>query len=207
MRILVVDDHSLFRDGIISLLEADGHQVVGQAGDGLAAVEAIGRLNPDLTLMDINMPVMNGIDALRQIKAYNPEAKVIMLTVSEDETNLVNAIRAGADGYLLKHLNARDFLEMVNSLERGEAAITRSMTMRLLKHITTMNVEEEQTLLSERELEILQMVAAGKSNRAIAEQLSISENTVKYHLKNILQKLGVSNRTEAVTLAMQKGLL
>jgi DNA-binding NarL/FixJ family response regulator len=207
MRILVVDDHSLFRDGIISLLEADGHQVVGQAGDGLAAIEAVGNLNPDLTLMDINMPGMNGIDALRQIKAYNPEAKVIMLTVSEDEVNLVNAIRAGADGYLLKHLNAKDFLEMVNGLERGEAAITRSMTMRLLKHITTMDVEVDQTLLSERELEILQMVASGKSNRAVAEQLSISENTVKYHLKNILQKLGVSNRTEAVTLAMQKGLL
>jgi DNA-binding NarL/FixJ family response regulator len=207
MRILVVDDHSLFRDGIISLLEADGHQVVGQAGDGLAAVEAVGNLNPDLTLMDINMPRMNGIDALRQIKAYNPEAKVIMLTVSEDEANLVNAIRAGADGYLLKHLNAKDFLEMVNGLERGEAAITRSMTMRLLKHITTMDMDDDQTLLSERELEILQMVAAGKSNRAVAEQLSISENTVKYHLKNILQKLGVSNRTEAVTLAMQKGLL
>jgi DNA-binding NarL/FixJ family response regulator len=207
MRIFVVDDHSLFRDGIISLLEADGHQVVGQAGDGLAAVEAVGNLNPDLTLMDINMPGMNGIDALRQIKASNPDAKVIMLTVSEDEANLVTAIRAGADGYLLKHLNARDFLEMVNGMERGEAAITRSMTMRLLKHITTEETVVEQTLLSERELEISKMVAAGKSNRAVAEQLSVSENTVKYHLKNILQKLGVSNRTEAVTLAMQKGLL
>jgi DNA-binding NarL/FixJ family response regulator len=203
MRILVVDDHSLFRDGVISLLEAGGHEVVGQAGDGLAAVESTRGLKPDLVLMDINMPHMDGIEALRQIKASWPEVKVIMLTVSEDEANLVHAIRAGADGYLLKHLNAKDFLEMVNGLERGEAAITRSLTMRLLKHMTALEPESGRTPLSERELEILRLVATGKSNHAIAEQLLVSENTVKYHLKNIMQKLGVSNRTEAVTLAIQ----
>jgi DNA-binding NarL/FixJ family response regulator len=207
MRIYIVDDHSLFRDGLISLLEADGHQVVGQAGDGLTAVEAVPSLLPDLILMDINMPRMNGIEALRRIKDARPEIKVIMLTVSEDEGNLVEAIRAGADGYLLKHLNARDFLEMVNGLERGEAAITRQMTMRLLKHITTIEPAGDHVLLSEREIEILKLVASGKSNQSIADLLSISENTVKYHLKNILQKLGVSNRTEAVTIAMQRRLL
>ena len=207
MRIYIVDDHSLFRDGLISLLEADGHQVVGQAGDGLTAIEAVPTLQPDLILMDINMPSMNGIEALRQIKASRPETRVIMLTVSEDEDNLVDAIRSGADGYLLKHLNAREFLEMVNGLERGEAAITRQMTMRLLKHMTSSEPSGEHVLLSEREIEILKLVASGKSNQSIADQLSISENTVKYHLKNILQKLGVSNRTEAVTIAMQKGLL
>ena len=207
MRIYIVDDHSLFRDGLISLLEADGHQVVGQAGDGLTAIEAVPSLQPDLILMDINMPRMNGIEALRQIKTSRPETRVIMLTVSEDEDNLVDAIRSGADGYLLKHLNAREFLEMVNGLERGEAAITRQMTMRLLKHMTSSEPSGEHVLLSEREIEILKLVASGKSNQSVAEQLSISENTVKYHLKNILQKLGVSNRTEAVTIAMQKGYL
>jgi DNA-binding NarL/FixJ family response regulator len=207
MRIFVVDDHSLFRDGVISLLEADGHQVIGQAGDGLAAVEAAPLLKPDLILLDINMPRMNGIEALRQIKVSLPEIKIIILTVSEDEANLVEAIRSGADGYLLKHLNATEFLEMVNGLERGEAAITRKMTTRLLKHMTGAETENERSLLSEREVEILQMVAAGKSNQAIAVQISISENTVKFHLKNISQKLGVSNRTEAVMVAMQKGLL
>lgn len=207
MRILVVDDHSLFRDGVISLLEAGGHTVVGQAGDGLTAVESIRSLRPDLVLMDISMPRMDGIEALRQIKASSPDVKVIMLTVSEDEANLVQAIRAGADGYLLKHLNAKDFLEMVNGLERGEAAITRSLTMRLLKHMTTPEPASQRILLSERELEILQLVATGKSNHAISEQLLISENTVKYHLKNILHKLGVSNRTEAVAMAMQMGYL
>jgi len=192
---------------VISLLEADGHQVIGQAGDGLAAVEAAPLLKPDLILLDINMPRMNGIEALRQIKVSLPEIKIIILTVSEDEANLVEAIRSGADGYLLKHLNATEFLEMVNGLERGEAAITRKMTTRLLKHMTGAETENERSLLSEREVEILQMVAAGKSNQAIAVQISISENTVKFHLKNISQKLGVSNRTEAVMVAMQKGLL
>jgi len=207
MRIYVVDDHSLFRDGIISLLEAGGHTVIGQAGDGLTAVESIHGLKPDLVIMDIKMPVMDGIEALRQIKSTSPEVKVIMLTVSEDEANLVDAIRTGADGYLLKHLNAKDFLDMVNGLERGEAALTRSLTSRLLKYMAAPETESERTLLSERENEILRLVAAGKSNRLIAEQLSISENTVKYHLKNILHKLGVSNRTEAVTWAMQRGIL
>jgi two-component system NarL family response regulator len=207
MRIFVVDDHSLFRDGVISLLEAGGHTVVGQAGDGLAAVETIPGLKPDLVIMDIKMPVMDGLEALRQIKSVSPEVKVIMLTVSEDEANLVDAIRIGADGYLLKHLNAKDFLEMVNGLERGEAALTRSLTTRLLKHMSAPESESERSLLSEREIEILKLVSAGKSNRAIAEQLSISENTVKYHLKNILHKLGVTNRTEAVMWAMQRGIL
>ena len=153
------------------------------------------------------MPVMDGIEALRQIKSISPDTKVIMLTVSEDEANLVDAVRAGADGYLLKHLNAKDFLDMVNGLERGEAALTRSLTARLLKLMATLEPEGERNLLSEREIEILRLVAAGKSNRLIAEQLLISENTVKYHLKNILQKLGVSNRTEAVTWAIQRGIL
>jgi two-component system NarL family response regulator len=207
MRILVVDDHSLFRDGVISLLEAGGHTVVGQAGDGLAAVESVRSLHPDLVIMDIKMPVMDGIDALRQIKSVSPEIKVIMLTVSEDEANLVDAVRAGADGYLLKHLNAKDFLEMVNGLERGEAALTRSLTTRLLKLMAASEPEGERSLLSDREIEILRLVASGKSNRLIADQLSISENTVKYHLKNILHKLGVSNRTEAVTWAIQRGIL
>ena len=149
MRIFVVDDHSLFRDGVISLLEAGGHTVVGQAGDGLAAVEAIPGLKPDLVIMDIKMPVMDGIEALRQIKSVSADVMVIMLTVSEDEANLVEAIRAGADGYLLKHLNAKDFLEMVNGLERGEAALTRSLTARLLKYMSASEPESERSLLTE----------------------------------------------------------
>ena len=207
MRIFIVDDHSLFRDGVISLLEADGHTVVGQAGDGLTAVGSVRSAKPDMVLMDIKMPGMDGIEALRLIKSASPEVKVIMLTVSEDEASLIDAIRAGADGYLLKHLNAKDFLEMISGIERGEAAITRSLTTRLLRHMATPEPESERSLLSEREVEILKLVSTGMSNRAIADELLISENTVKYHLKNILHKLGVSNRTEAVSWAIQKRVL
>ena len=158
MRIFVVDDHSLFRDGVISLLEADGHTVVGQAGNGLTAVESVRSSKPDLVLLDIKMPGIDGIEALRLIKSTSPEVKVIMLTVSEDEASLIDAIRAGADGYLLKHLNAKDFLEMISGIERGEAAITRNLTTRLLRHMAAPEPDSERTLLSEREVEILKLV-------------------------------------------------
>lgn len=206
MRILVADDHSLFRDGLVSLLEAGGYEVVGQAGDGQEAVDKARALNPDLVLLDINMPRMTGLEALRQIKSGLPRAKVVMLTVSEEDAHLLEAIRSGADGYLLKHLNANEFLEMLQGVERGEAAISRSMTGRLFKHVAQ-PPDEVEIILSEREVEVLRLVAAGKSNREIAQQLSVSENTVKFHLRNILQRLGVSNRAEAVMVALQKGIL
>jgi DNA-binding NarL/FixJ family response regulator len=206
MKIFVADDHSLFRDGIISLLEAGGYDVVGQAGDGVSAVEKVLFLRPDLVLLDINMPSMNGLDALRVIKSSLPGIKVVMLTVSEDDVHLLTAIRSGADGYLLKHLNANEFLEMIRGLEKGEPAIARSVASKLFKHVGQGNTQPE-ALLSEREVEVLKLVAAGKSNRDAALSLSVSENTVKFHLKNIMLKLGVSNRTEAVTVAMQKRII
>lgn len=207
MKIFVADDHSLFRDGIISLLEAGGYEVVGQAGDGEAAVERVLSLRPDLVLLDINMPHMDGIEALKAIKAALPEIKVVMLTVSEDDLHLLTAVRAGADGYLLKHLNANEFLQMIAGLELGETAITRSIASRLFKHIGQSSTAQPEAPLSDRELEVLKLVAAGKSNHEAAELLSVSENTVKFHLKNILNKLNVSNRTEAVTVALQKHLI
>jgi len=209
MRILVADDHSLFRDGIISLLEAAGLEVVGQVGDGRAAVEAAQRLRPDVVLLDIDMPQMNGLEALRLIKAQQPETQVVMLTVADDDANLLEAARAGAQGYLLKSLNGDEFLRMLNGLQQGKAAMTRQTTARLMKGFSapaTPQVESTKNL-TEREIELLQLVANGLSNKAVAKQLSISENTVKYHLKNILQKLGVQNRTEAVTYAIRTGLL
>jgi len=206
MRILVADDHSLFRDGLVSLLEAGGYEVIGQAGDGQEAVDKARRLNPDLVLLDINMPHKTGLEALREIKTGLPSTKVVMLTVSEEDAHLLEAIRSGADGYLLKHLNANEFLQMIQSVERGEAAISRSMTGRLFRHVAQ-PPEPEEVVLSEREVEVLRLVAAGKSNREIAEALSVSENTVKFHLRNILQRLNVSNRAEAVMVALQKGIL
>ncbi len=209
MRVLVADDHALFRDGIVSLLEAAGHQVIGQVGDGRAAVEAALRLKPDLVLLDITMPIMDGPSALRKIKAELPETQIVMLTVSDEDVLLLDCVTAGASGYLLKSLTAEEFLGLLRGLENGEAALTGKMTARLIKGVadTPKTREQPSDTLSTREIELLRLVAAGNSNKAIAEELSISENTVKYHMKNILQKLSAKNRTEAVTQAIRAGLL
>ena len=209
MRILVADDHSLFRDGLVSLLEAAGFEVVGQVGDGAAAVEAALRLRPDAVLMDITMPGLNGLEALRQIQAEWPEAQVVILTASDDETSLFEAVQAGARGYLLKNLNADEFVGMLNGLARGEAAMTRQTTARLLaglSHLSHAHPPSPEVLTS-REIELLELMVKGLSNKEIAQAMSLSENTVKYHVKHILQKLGVQNRTEAAVQAVRIGLL
>ena len=158
MRILVADDHSLFRDGVVSLLEAAGFEVIGQAGDGAAAVEAALRLRPDLVLMDISMPQLGGLEALRQLRAAWPEARVVMLTVSDDNADLFEAVEAGAAGYLLKSLNSDEFVEMLRGVQRGEAALTRRMTSRLM---SAMAAHQAQSLdhLTPREVELLQLLA------------------------------------------------
>lgn len=207
MRILIVDDHSLFRDGIAGLLIAGGQEVVGQAQDGNEAVAMAMHLNPDLILLDLNMPRLSGFDALRQIKQNSPDMLVVMLTSSEENEHIVNAIRLGADGYLLKHLNSREFMDMINRLQHGEPAISGDTTMKLLKTSGNSIELKPESLISNRELEVLRFVAVGKTNREIAEQLSISENTIKFHIKNIMQKLSVSNRTEAAMYVSQRGLL
>lgn len=207
MKIFVADDHSLFRDGVISLLESGGYEVVGQAGDGRSALERIFLVLPDLVLLDINLPEMDGLQVLKRVKSEHPEIKVVILTISEDENHLVDAIKYGADGYLLKYLNSNEFLEMIGGLEKGEAAITRSMASRLFKHVGHKPSDRIESVLSDREVDVLKLVSFGRSNREIATQLSISENTVKFHLKNILIKLNVSNRTEAVMVAVKKELL
>lgn len=209
MRILVADDHSLFRDGIVSLLEAAGFEVVGQVGDGREALTETRRLNPDVVLLDISMPEMNGLEALKILREESPDVHVVMLTVSEDDADLLEAIQAGASGYLLKSLSAEAFIELLKGLERDEAAISSQTTTRLIKSIGTQTASKHEPFekLTEREVGLLRLVADGLSNRAIAQELSISENTVKYHMKNIFQKLNAQNRTEAVTLAMQSGIL
>jgi DNA-binding NarL/FixJ family response regulator len=210
MRVLVADDHSLFRDGLVSLLEVAGYTVVGQAGDGQSAVEKALSLQPDLILLDLHMPIMNGLDALRQIKEKQPATFVVMLTVSDDESHLVEAMKAGANGYLYKHLNSQEFLRALEGLQRGEAAISMksaTVVIEKLSSLSTNTQPKSADTLSEREVEILRLVAIGYSNAVIATKISISENTVKYHLKHILQKLNARNRTEAVTAAIQAGIL
>ena len=214
IRVLVVDDHSLFRDGVVSLLEAAGMSVVGQAGDGKSAVSEALRLQPDLVLLDVNMPEGGGLYALKEIQSQLPETQVVMLTVSEDSDTLLEAISNGASGYLLKSLNAKGFLASLEALQRGEAAITRSTTTQLInalaKRGSVRTPESELTpidILTERELELLQLVASGFSNKMIAQELHISENTVKYHLKNIFQKTNLQNRTEVAAYAVRRGLV
>lgn len=208
MRVLIVDDHSLFRDGISSLLEAAGFTIVGQAGDGQAAVAQVAELHPDLVLLDIHMPVMNGLEALKQIKAIAPTTRVVMLTVSEDENNLLAAIQNGAEGFLLKHLSGPEFIEMLEGIKQGEAAISRKTASFLMKQLSQKrSASAPLETLTQRELDILRLMSAGHTNKSISNKLMLSENTIKYHLKNILRKLNVQNRTEAVMKAVQEKLI
>ena len=209
MRVVVADDHSLFRDGIISFLEAADFEVVAQVGNGAQAVAAVRSYRPDLALLDISMPEMNGLDALRQIKEEFPSTSVVMLTVSDADDDLFSAIEIGADGYLLKDLDAQDFLSILEGIQKGEAAVTRKTAARIMRHVKNLSQQNspEKDLLSVRELEVLALLSDGLANKTIAQRIFISENTVKYHVRNILQKLGAQNRTEAVAYAMRQGLI
>jgi DNA-binding NarL/FixJ family response regulator len=208
MRILIADDHPLFRDGISSLLTAEGHEVVAQVGDGLAALEEAINLRPDLVLMDISMPRSNGIETLRLIKKKAPDVRVVIMTVSEDDSDLLTAFDAGANGYLLKSLNGDEFLSSLKDLENGDLAISKHSASRLVKGIVSQSHKMDQTaMLSSREQDLLALLADGYSNKIIAQRLNLSENTVKYHIKNILQKFNVQNRTEAVLHAIRTGLI
>jgi len=210
MRVVVADDHALVRDGISSLLEAAGFNVVAQASDGFEAVIAAMNLEPDLVLMDISMPGMDGLEALRKIKAEYPQIKVVMLTVSEDDQDLFEALRAGAQGYLLKSMDASSFLMNLEQLKEGDMAVDPKVVNKIVGgyiELAQSNPAPEKEILTPREIELIGLVAEGLPNKAIAQRLSVSENTVKYHIRQILNKLGVQNRTEAVTSALRLGLI
>jgi DNA-binding NarL/FixJ family response regulator len=207
-RFLVVDDHALFRDGMVSLLRAAGMQVVGEAQNGKDAVSEAARLKPDVVLMDIDMPIMNGIEATRQITDTLPETQVVMLTVSQEDNKLVDALRAGAKGYLLKSLSSDEFIKLLNGLEKGEPPIPSTVTARLMNYVAKQSSPSEvrNDNLTEREVELLGHLGLGLPNKLIAERLGVSENTVKYHIKNILQKLNFNNRAEAAAYAVRHNL-
>ena len=209
MRVLVADDHALFRDGLISLLEAAEFEVIGQADNGRKAVDATIRLQPDLLLLDIHMPQMNGLEALLEIKTKMPGVKVVILTITDDDLIMVEAIRSGADGYLLKSQSGDSFIASLNGLMQGELAMTKQMATRVIQAMLNQSVKspDRESRLTQREIELLHLLSEGLSNKAISQRLSISENTVKYHIKQIMQKLGVQNRTEAVSFAAREGLL
>ncbi len=212
LHILLVDDHLLFRKGLARLLDAQlDFEVVGEARDGLEAVEQTRLLHPDLVLMDIRMPNCDGLEATRRIKDQMPDVRVVMLTVSDDEQDLATAVRYGADGYLLKDLLPEALFQQLRGLMSGEAPISRVMTGKLLRQLAQRNqpaVRPAATaVLSARECEVLPLLVNGCSNQEIAEELGITRNTVKNHLRSILAKLGVRNRTQAAAYAVSHGLV
>ncbi len=212
MKVLIADDHALFRDGVASLLKAWGLDVVGQAGDGFKALEATRALRPDLILMDINMPLCNGLQATRLIKAEMPDTRIVIVTVSDEEDDLFEAIKSGAEGYVLKNVSGEEFSRVLNDIANGEAPLSKGLAAKILTEFARMSrepapKESDKNQISDREREVLQEVAAGASNKEIAARLFISESTVNFHMKSILSKLHVRNRAQAVAYALQTGLV
>jgi DNA-binding NarL/FixJ family response regulator len=214
IRVLIADDQALFRRGLYVVLGTeDNIDVVGEAEDGAAAIAKAEELAPDVVLMDVRMPRINGIEAARRIREILPTTRILMLTVSDEEDDLYEAIKAGANGYLLKEISVEEVAGAIYAVMQGQSLITPSMASKLLSEFNSLAkraAEKEQLpapVLTARELEVLKLVARGMSNRDVADQLFISENTVKNHVRNILEKLHLHSRMEAVMYAVRKRLL
>jgi DNA-binding NarL/FixJ family response regulator len=213
LRILLVDDHILFRKGVAALLSFRPElQVVGEAGDGLEAVAMARELLPDVVLMDIAMPGCGGLEAVRRISRELPRVRVVMLTISDDDSDLFEAIKNGAAGYLLKDLEPAQLYDMLEGVRRGEAPITGALAARILEELRTPGAKStsrpaERETITPREREVLERLVAGDTNQEIARALCLTENTVKLHLKNILSKLHVRNRVQAALMAVREGLV
>lgn len=213
MQILLVDDHVLFRKGVAALLSMHpGMQVVGEAGNGLEAIAAARELLPEVILMDIAMPQCNGLEATRILKREMPHVKIVILTVSDDDQHLFEAIKSGAQGYLLKNLEPYQLHDLLESISRGEAPLSGAIAAKILKEFTQPSSASDPNShvveqLTSREFDILQLVVDGLTNKEIAAALVISENTVKIHLRNILEKLHLQNRIQAAVYAVRQGLV
>ena len=208
IRIVVVDDHVLFRRGLVSLLaDMPEFEIVGEAGNGLDAMQVVKETRPEIVLMDINMPRMDGILAVQGLREASIPVKILMLTISQENDDLLGAIHAGADGYLLKNTEPEELRKSILRVCQGQGALSPEVTSTVLKIVARHQGSETQTLLSDRELEVLTCLADGQTTIQIANRLFISENTVKTHIRHILEKLEASNRTEAVSKAIQFGLI
>jgi len=214
IRVLIVDDHALFRRGLQMVLEQeDDIEVVGEAADGAEAITMAVDAAPDIVLMDVRMPRRGGIDATSTIKQTVPSAKIVMLTISDEEVDLYDAIKAGAMGYLLKEISIDEVATAIRAVHGGQSLISPSMASKLLTEFASMIKKTDDRpqiptpKLTEREMEVLRLVAKGMANRDIAKQLYISENTVKNHIRNILEKLQLHSRMEAVVYAVREKLL
>ena len=213
LRVIIVDDHVLFRRGLEMVLENENDiEVVGEATDGQQAVDKTSELMPDVVLMDVRMPRRSGIEATQRIKELMPHVKIVVLTNSDEEADLYEAIKAGASGYLLKEISSEEVADAIRSVVQGHSRISPAMASKLLTEFQAMSkrTDDRQPLappkLTERELQILRLVAKGLGNRDIAQQLFISENTVKNHIRNILEKLQLHSRMEAVIYAVREKL-
>ena len=214
IKVLIVDDHSLFRRGIADVLSScDDLEVVGEAVDGLEGIEKVRQLKPDVILMDLNMPNCTGLEAIQALQTELPEGNVLILTVSEMEEDLFASIKYGAKGYLLKNAEPDELIQAIYHVAKGESIILPLMATKLLTEFQNLSSgrkkkpDEDEAGLSPREREVLQLVAKGATNREIADSLYISENTVKTHLQNIMEKLHLANRSQAAAYAIQKGLV
>ena len=214
LKILLADDHQLFREGLARILNTQpDFNIVGEAADGLEAVVKARKLKPDLIIMDVSMPRLDGVEATRQIKQESPDVTIVMLTVRDEDEKLFEAIKSGAQGYLLKTIRSRDLLAMLRAAARGEAAITPQLGGRMLEEfrrlsqVTAEGADPEIPVLTPREQEVLALVALGATDQEIADKLVISIHTAKSHMRNILSKLHLCHRYEAAQYALKKGLI
>ncbi len=208
VRVLIVDDHPVVREGLTGMLAGKRTggmdiDVVGEAADGEEAVSLFRRLRPDVVLMDLRMPGMDGVEAIEQILSESPEARILVLTTYDSDADIVRAVEAGASGYLMKDAPRRDLFSAIEKVARGESVLAPAVAQRLMQRLRSPADET----LSSREIEVLQLVARGKSNREIGKALHISTATVKTHLVRIFDKLGVNDRTAAVTVALERGIM
>jgi DNA-binding NarL/FixJ family response regulator len=207
IRLVVVDDHALFRAGLVNLLsQMEALKVVGEAGDGREALQVIQQTKPDVVLLDVNMPVMDGVETVRELQKTG-DCRILMLTISKHDEDLFGAIKAGADGYLLKSAEPDELLRAIEQVAEGKSVLSPEVTGRVLQVISSSQGMHSETLLSNREMEVLDCLAQGKTSAQVASELFISENTVKTHVRHILEKLEAGNRAEAVSKAVQLGLI
>jgi DNA-binding NarL/FixJ family response regulator len=225
MKILIADDHALFRDSLRSLLEAHGLEVVGEARNGREALELARRLQPDVLLMDLSMPEMDGLAATRLVSAELPAVHVVVLTASDEDATLFEAIKSGAQGYLSKNLESEEFFALLEGVGRGEPALTPALARKLLQEFarptqvaamsaasaaaaSSAAAAQDPDALTEREREILELLVSGiTSNRKLARELGVSENTIKFHVRNILDKLHLHNRAQVVSYAIRNKIV
>ena len=203
VRVIIVDDHPVVRDGLRGMLAADDLTVVGEAGNGDEAVAAVARLQPDVVLMDLRMPGSDGVEATARITSAHPRVRVLVLTTYDSETDVLRAVEAGASGYLLKDAPAAELRRAVQATAAGQTVLAPAVAAHLVRQSRTSPVEA----LTARELEVLELVARGATNRDVGRALHVSEATVKSHLLHAFTKLGVNDRTAAVTTALERGLI